>query len=101
MQHALLRVQRAIATHLPPQLWLEKIDVGAAPGSGARRRPVVVVEGAGKALNGVEVNRVMLEFKEKLSSDPGMAGLPEPQMQTITTRDKAEGFKLTIDLEGR
>jgi type IV pilus assembly protein PilM len=97
VQHALLRVQRAITTHLPPQLWIDKIDVGTAPGSGARRRQVVV-EGAGKALNGVEVNRVMLEFKQKLAADPFMAGLPEPQMQTTTTRDKGEGFKLTVEL---
>ncbi len=97
--HGLLRVQRAITAHLPPQLWIEKIEVAQVAGTGARKRPAVVVEGSGKALNGVEVNRVMLEFKQKLVGDPGMAGMPEPQMTTKLNQDKAEGFKITVELQ--
>jgi hypothetical protein len=95
-QHGLLRVQRAVVAHLPPQLWIEKIEV--APGGGAmRKRPAIVVEGAGKALNGVEVSRVMLDFKQRLVGDPAMAGLPEPQM--TAAQDSAERFKITVELQ--
>ena len=97
--HGLLRVQRAVVAHLPPQLWIDKIEVVQASG-GARRRPAVVVEGAGKALDGVEVSRVILEFREKLVGDPGMAGLAEPHMAAI--QDAAERFRITVELpEGK
>lgn len=93
----LARVQRAIAAHLPPQLWIEKIEVAAASGGNQKKRPAVVVEGAGKELNGVEVARVVLEFKQKFGADPGMAGL-DPQMKAMPSQDKSERFRITIEL---
>jgi type IV pilus assembly protein PilM len=94
----LVRVHRAIAAHLPPQLWIEKIELAAAAGSGTqRRRPTVVVEGAGKELNGVDVNRVMLDFKQRMQNDPAMAGM-KAQMVPMAGQDKVERFRITVDL---
>lgn len=99
-QHGLLRVQRAVAAHLPAQLWIEKIEVAAATAGGVRKRPTVVLEGAGKELNGAQVSAIVLDFKKKLGSDPGMAGL-EPQMVPIPSQDKAERFRITVELEAK
>jgi Tfp pilus assembly PilM family ATPase len=100
--HGLVRVHRAVAAHLPPQLWIEKIELGSAgsssAGSGAqKKRPVVVVEGAGKELNGVDVSRVVLDFNKKMTTDPGMAGLTS-QMVNLASQDKTERFRITVDL---
>lgn len=93
----LLRVQRAIAAHLPPQLWIEKIEITGTTGAAAKRTPTVVVEVAGKELNGVEVSRVWLAFVDKFRSDPGMAGLEANQ--TAIGKDANERFKITVDLK--
>lgn len=73
--NGLLRVQRSLAAHLAPQLWIDRIDVGGRGGAGARsRQPGITVEGGGKELNGVEVNEVYLDFYGKFKQDLDDAG---------------------------
>lgn len=95
--HGLLRVQRAIAAHLPPQLWIEKVEVTSGGGGGVRKKPTVVVEGAGKEVDGVQTSGAILKFKQAMQADPGMAGL-EAQMVPIASQDKAERFRITVEL---
>ncbi len=95
----LLRVQRAIQQHLPAQIWIEKFDVSG--GGTQKKKPTVVVEAAGKEVNGMLPSRAWLEFMQKLHSDPGMAGLV-PKMDDLPKTDAAERWRVTIDLlEGR
>ncbi|MFY9345384.1 MAG: pilus assembly protein PilM, partial [Planctomycetota bacterium] len=96
--HGVLRVQRTLAAHLPPQFWVEKIEVTGTTGAAARRQPAVVVEIAGKELDGVEVGQTWLQFSEKFRKDPGMAGLPDPKMAPLPKTDASERFKITVDL---
>lgn len=94
--HGLLSVQRALAATLPAQLWVEKIEIAAAGAPGGQRaRPAVVVEIAGKALNGVEVGRVVGDFVPKFRADPGLA----PFVVNMKDRNQ-DHFTLTIDLGG-
>jgi type IV pilus assembly protein PilM len=96
--HGLLRAQRAIAAHLPPQLWIEKIEVAGGVSTGAqRRRPGVVVDAAGKNLNGVDADRVVSEFVGKFKNDPLVAGVLLPVMQSSQSPDSASRFKVTVD----
>jgi type IV pilus assembly protein PilM len=95
----LLRVQRAIAAHLPPQLWIEKVEIMAAGARGSQARvPSIQVEAAGKELNGVQVNRVVLDFVGRFKSDPGMAGFPAPMMRPTASNDSSERFRISLDL---
>jgi type IV pilus assembly protein PilM len=99
-QHGVLRVQRAITAKLPEQLWIEKIEVVQGSGVGARKKPQLVIEGAGKELNGAQVTRLVVEFSQALKDHPEMAGLV-PAVTPIPARDaqdKTERFKITIDL---
>jgi Tfp pilus assembly PilM family ATPase len=59
--NGLLHTLRGLGQHLPPSLWLTKVEIGAAAGGGQKKRPVVVVEGAGKELNGADPNRAFQE----------------------------------------
>ncbi len=100
--HGLLRTQRALALHLPPQLWIEKIEVtggavGGASGGAQKRRPGVVVEAAGKELNGVDPNRVVSEFVGKFKNDPMVVGVLSAAMQASQSPDSSSRFKITID----
>ena len=91
-------MQLSTLTHRdePPQLWIEKLEFApASGGSTQRKRPTVVVEVAGKALNGVDVSRVIVDFKQAFQGDPGMAGL-DPQMSRIEGQDKAERVRITV-----
>lgn len=98
-QQAMLRVQRAIAAHLPPQLWIDKLEVAAGTAGGSRKRPQIVIDGLGKEIDGNPVVRVIQDFKQKLSADPGMAGLQaELGKGSAQPNDKAERFRITIDL---
>lgn len=96
-QHGLLRVQRAIVAHLPPQLWIEKVEVAAGGAGGMRKKPTIVIEGAGKEVDGVQTSGAILAFKQAMQADPGMAGL-DPQMVPIASQDKAERFRITVEL---
>lgn len=95
-QHGLLRVQRAVSAHLPPPLWIEKVEVATAAGSAGKR--IVTIDGFGKEINGAQVSNAMVEFKKKMEADPGMAGLAKPQIVTPPSSDKTERFKITVEL---
>jgi type IV pilus assembly protein PilM len=97
--HGLLRVQRALANHLPPQMWIEKIELAAAGGSAQRKRPSIVVDIAGKELNGVAVGNVVSEFMSNFKKDPVMVGLPVPGIVPKPSPDSAERNQLTIELQ--
>ncbi|MBL8756752.1 MAG: pilus assembly protein PilM [Planctomycetes bacterium] len=92
----MLRVQRAVQQHLPAQVWIEKFEVQGGGGV-QKKKPAVVVEAAGKELNGVTPSRVWLEFMQKLRTDPGMAGL-NPVMKELPKTDGAERWSVTVDL---
>ncbi|MBX3464473.1 MAG: pilus assembly protein PilM [Planctomycetes bacterium] len=94
--HGLLRTQRAAAAQLPPQLWLRKIEVTAGGAAAQRRRPQVVVDGAGKELNGVEVGRVLGEFVARFKADPHLAGA-QAVMKPTPSVDSSLQFQLTVD----
>jgi hypothetical protein len=90
-------VTRALVASLPEQLWIERIELtGVAGAAGRQNRPAVVVELAGKALNGVEVGQVVQDFHQKLLRDPGMAGF-KPEMKAGNNPDRVV---LTVDLVG-
>ena len=98
--HGLLRVQRVIARHLQPQLWVEKIEVGSKRGRpGAEALPTVTVEVAAKELNGVDPSRVIVEFYEKLRSDPLIDGQLVADMKDRASPDSAKRVVFTVELE--
>jgi type IV pilus assembly protein PilM len=95
--HGLLRTQRAMAAHLPPQLWIRKLEVATGGAAGAqRRRPQVVLDGAGKELNGVEVGRVLSEFVTRFKADPLLAGA-QAVMKPTPSVDSSLQFQITVD----
>jgi type IV pilus assembly protein PilM len=96
--HGLLRTQRAAAAHLPPQLWIRKIEVAGGGGSSSvqKRRPQVVVDGSGKELNGVEVGRVLGEFVTRFKADPLMAGA-QAAMKSPAPVDNTLPFQITVE----
>lgn len=96
----LVRVHRAIAANLPPQMWIEKVELQSVSGGNQRKRPAIVVEAAGKELNGVEVGNVVSEFMRRFKADPAMAGLAEPAIKGVNSPDAAERFQITIELQG-
>ena len=96
--HGALRVQRAIAAHLPPQLWVEKLEVGAARAGPQDRPPQVTVEVAAKELNGVDPGRVLVEFRSAFSQDPGMAGHADVVMQEVPSPDSNKRVRITVEI---
>lgn len=94
--HGLLHTLRALAASLPPQLWLTKIEVGPASGLGAggKKRPLAVVEGGGKELDGVDPGRVYQEqFLGKLRPELAKVGF----QLNITQSTEPLRFKITIE----
>ncbi|HEX5054055.1 MAG TPA: pilus assembly protein PilM [Planctomycetota bacterium] len=99
--HGLLRVQRAVAAHLPPQVWIRKIEVNAGGGL-QKKAPAVVIEASGKELNGVDVGKVWLEFSGEFRRDPLLAGIREPDMQQMGKAESSEQYKITVEFaEGK
>jgi hypothetical protein len=95
--HGLLRTARALNQHLPPQLWIKRLEVQPQKGAGAGpKRPLFVVEGAGKELEGVEVGTVLGEFLRNLRNRPLMAGA-KPTPSSGATVDNTLTFRLDID----
>jgi Tfp pilus assembly PilM family ATPase len=95
--HGLLRTARALNENLPPQLWIKKLEVQPQKGAGGgSKRPLFVVEGAGKELEGVEVGTVFGEFLKKLQGSPLMAGAKVNPF-TPATVDNTMTFRLEID----
>jgi len=105
--NALLRTQRAFATNLPPQLWLQKIEMGyrstsAIAASGQRRRPQVLVTGAGKEVNGVEVSRVLVEFAGKVKAELEPVGGTAPMQAPAGSGDSTVQFTFAVEFaEGK
>ena len=100
--HGLLRVQRVITRHLQPQLWVEKIEVGSKRGRpGAETLPTVTVEVAAKELNGVDPSRVIVEFYEKLRTDPLIEGQLVADMKDRASPDSAKRVVFTVELEAQ
>lgn len=96
--NGLLHTLRAVGAHLPPSLWLTKVEIaGGGPGGGQRKRPVIVVEGAGKELNGADANRAWQEdFCGKLRPALEKAGFT---LLTTPTpgQDGTLRWKITIE----
>lgn len=67
--HGALRSLRAVTAHLPPQLWIKKVEVTKKTG-GSAKGPTIEIEGAGKEIDGVEVGRVLQDFSQRLRNDP-------------------------------
>ena len=98
--HGVLRVQRAITKHLQPQLWVEKLEVGAKRGRpGAEALPIVTVEVAAKELNGVDPSRVISDFYDKFRSDPLIKDLLVPDMKERPSPDSAKRVVFNVELE--
>lgn len=96
--HAVLRVQRAVVGHLPAELWIQKLE--AKSSGAAKKREPIVVEVAGKPLNGVDTSRVVTDFVARLKADPALADL-NPRMDPLPAgQEREERFKLTFDLAG-
>ena len=72
--HGLLRAQRSLREHLPPQLWVERIEVGGGARSSRNAPPTITIDGVGKELNGVEVNDVYRDFYGRFRRDLEAAG---------------------------
>jgi hypothetical protein len=108
--HGLLRIQRALAQHLPPQLWIEKIELAGGSTVGAQKHPSVKIAVAGKALNGVEPDRIFIAFFTKFRTDPLMAPLAakadkDPEritMNPLSSPDSNKRNEITVELvEGK
>ena len=98
--HGVLRVQRAVTRHLQPQLWVEKLEVGAKRGRpGAEALPTVTVEVAAKELNGVDPSRVIVEFYERFRSDPLIKDQLVVDMKDRPSPDSAKRVVFTVELE--
>ncbi|MFN7590316.1 MAG: pilus assembly protein PilM [Planctomycetota bacterium] len=101
--HGLLRVQRAVVANLPPELWIQKLEAKSGSGaasSGSKKRDPIVVEVAGKPLNGVDTSRVVTDFVARLKADPSLADL-NPRMDPLPAgQESVERFKVTFELAG-
>ncbi len=107
--HGAVRTAQAVRQHLPPQLWLKKFEVtqkaaagAGAGGTGGGRRPVVIVEGGGKEIDGVDVGAVFLEFSKAFRSDPRIPQSPPHPPDAVTAEsppsaDATLQFRFTID----
>jgi type IV pilus assembly protein PilM len=101
--HGLLRVQRALAQNLPPQLWIEKIELAGGSAIAAQKNPSVKIAVAGKALNGVDPERIFIDFFAKFRTDPLMAPLVKgTSINQLTSQDTSKRNEITVDLvEGK
>ncbi|MCA8952782.1 MAG: pilus assembly protein PilM [Planctomycetes bacterium] len=93
--NGLLRVQRALATALAPQLWIEKVEVGGRSGSNQKQASTITVQGFAKELNGVNVNDVYLDFYGKFQKELEAAGAKVTQ-DTPPVQDNTLKFVLKI-----
>jgi type IV pilus assembly protein PilM len=99
--HGVLRVQRSVVKHLPPQLWVEKLEVGGGrTRGGVDSAPQVKIDVAAKELNGVDPLVVLVEFSNKFKTDPAMTGIGEPKMLDRPSPDSAKRVGFTVDLGG-
>lgn len=95
----LLRVQRAVVANLPPELWIQKLEAKSGGNNNKKREPIVV-EVAGKPLNGVDTSRVVTDFVARLKADPALTDL-NPRMDPLPAgQEREERFKVTFELAG-
>lgn len=102
--NGLLRTERSVASHLPPQLWIRKVELGWSTGASAqgKKRPQVIVEGSGKELNGADAGRVLTEFAGKVKADLEPAGASAPMRPLPGNGDSTVQFQITVDFaEGK
>lgn len=97
--HGALRVQRAIGAHLPPQLWVEKLEVKAGGGRNRDAAPSVEVRVAGKELNGVDPGRVIVDFQSAFRNDALLQGA-SVALRDEPSQDSSKRVKITVELEG-
>jgi len=97
--HGVLRVQRAIGAHLPPQLWVEKLEVKTGSARQRDVTPKVEVRVVGKELNGVDPGRVIVDFQRAFREDPLLAGA-SVTLQDEPSQDNHKRVKITVELEG-
>jgi hypothetical protein len=97
------RVVLAVVANLPPELWFQKLEAKSGSGaasSGSKKRDPIVVEVAGKPLNGVDTSRVVTDFVARLKADPSLADL-NPRMDPLPAgQESVERFKVTFELAG-
>jgi hypothetical protein len=98
--HGLLRAERALTAHLPPQLWVRKIEIAAAGGTARRKTPEVVIDVGGKELNGVEVGRVFTEFIAKFKADQMLAGATAVMKPVGSSDNNSQQFQITVGFGG-
>jgi type IV pilus assembly protein PilM len=98
--HGLLRAERALTAHLPPQLWVRKIEIAAAGGTARRKTPEVVIDVGGKELNGVEVGRVFTEFIAKFKADQMLAGATAVMKPVGSSDNNSQQFQITVCFGG-
>jgi hypothetical protein len=85
----------------PPQLWVEKLEVGGGrTRGGVDSAPQVKIDVAAKELNGVDPLLVLVEFSNKFKTDPAMTGIGEPKMLDRPSPDSAKRVGFTVDLGG-
>jgi len=101
--HGVLRVQRALVKNLSPQLWVEKVEVGAGRGRGAVDTvPEVKVDLAAKELNGVDPLQVLVAFSNRFKTDEAMKGVGSVAMVDRKSPDSAKRVGFTVELmEGK
>lgn len=98
--HAMLRVKRAIARHLPPQLWLLGVDYKSGGRVGNQGGKQIVIEVAAKDLDGADGNRVLGDFHRHLQSDEDLVSLGEVQLSKLDDLDNAKRARIMIPVEG-
>jgi type IV pilus assembly protein PilM len=97
--HGVLRVQRSLVKHLAPQLWVEKIEVGAGRSRGRNdAAPQVTVDIAAKELNGVDPLQVLVDFSNSFKTDAAMVGVGNVAMVDRKSPDSAKRVGFTVDL---
>ena len=85
--------------HLAPQLWVEKIEVGAGRSRGRNdAAPQVKVDIAAKELNGVDPLQVLVDFSNSFKSDAAMVGVGNVAMVDRKSPDSAKRVGFTVDL---
>jgi len=92
--HGALRTLRAIYQHLPPELWLQKLEVAAK--SNSSKKSLVTFVGAGKELGGVDVNSQSQKFSIEFKADPLLRGAEASRTEPAHTGNTTN-FTFTVD----
>lgn len=95
--NGLLRTLRSLAAHLPPQLWVDRIEV---QGGAGKKAPAIVVQGQGKELNGVPVGAVYSEFTPEFRKDLEAAGGTVGQKTPGSSSGSTMKFEFLVQFGG-